>query len=335
MRAELADFRVVEQLGFEPDNDGPHTWLNVRKLGATTPWVAKQLAEHCGIAVRDVGYSGLKDRHAITEQWFSVPLPADDSRLQAGEIAPDVEIVARVPARRKLKRGTHRGNDFELIIRDTALTDNTLAARIDAIRRDGFPNYFGPQRFGREFGNLGLADRAVRGQKLRGPKREYAISAARSFLFNGFVGQRVAERLLLDWQEGDRASLDGSRSHFSVDLDDPDLMSRTANGDIHPSATLWGREGSLLAGPAANREQALIRELGKEAWCDWLERGRSTSMLRPVRVRASALTYQYDAANARLRLQFGLPAGSFATALLAEIVDVRDVRAHSRVSSNT
>ncbi|MEM8982223.1 MAG: tRNA pseudouridine(13) synthase TruD [Pseudomonadota bacterium] len=335
LRVNNADFQVTEQLGFVPDGDGPHTWLRVRKTGATTPWVSKLLAAHCGVAVREVGFSGLKDRYAITEQWFSVPIPAADPRLAVGPIDTDVSILECAAARRKLRRGTHRSNTFALVIRDVSFASEALAERIDRLRRYGFPNYFGRQRFGRDCSNLDLAERLANGGRARGPKREFAVSAARSFLFNGFTARRVGEGRLLEWRDGDRAILAGSRSHFEVDLDDPALPERTAAGDIHPSATLWGQDGSSLSGAAAELERASIDALDKRHWRTWLEQSRSASMLRPVRVMAGDLTYLYDAEAACLRLEFTLPVGSFATALLAELVDVTDTSIHNRVSSNT
>ena len=76
IRTENTDFQVREQLGFNLSGDGEHDYLQVEKDGANTTWVIRRLAKYAGVAVSDVGYAGLKDRHAVTTQWFSVRQPA-------------------------------------------------------------------------------------------------------------------------------------------------------------------------------------------------------------------------------------------------------------------
>ena len=156
-RVRPEDFRVVEVLGFEPSGDGPHRLLRVEKRGCNTGWVAGQLARQLGVRGADVGYSGLKDRNAVTEQWFSVPA-SGPGRLDPDALAAaGIVVLADRPHGRKLRRGVHRANEFRLVLRDVRGDRTTIDDRLAAIAREGVPNAFGPQRFGRGGRNLELA----------------------------------------------------------------------------------------------------------------------------------------------------------------------------------
>src|SRR6185312_9657247 len=165
LRTEPEDFLVEEQLGFAPAGAGQHVLLKVRKRGANTQWVARELARACGCAPRDVGYAGLKDRHALATQWLSV---------RSGEY----EVLEAHRHSRKLPRGALAGNRFIIRIRGTTVEEAPLATRFGAIATRGVPNYFGPQRFGRGGANLRRVSEDVRA--LRPPERGFILSAARS-----------------------------------------------------------------------------------------------------------------------------------------------------------
>ena len=187
IRTTPEDFQVTEELGFEFAGDGEHDYLWIEKTGTNTEWLARQLAKFADVPARDIGYAGLKDRHAITRQWFSVP------RWNSPEWAMmDIEGADLLDVRRhskKLRRGSHKSNAFRLVMRGNQLEKHAeaLAARIAAIRAQGVPNYFGEQRFGRDGANLGLADAWAKGKRLPRHKRSIAISTIRSFVFNEMV----------------------------------------------------------------------------------------------------------------------------------------------------
>ncbi|HEX9208264.1 MAG TPA: tRNA pseudouridine(13) synthase TruD, partial [Steroidobacteraceae bacterium] len=147
IRAQPEDFFVEEILGFEPDGAGNHALLIVEKRGANTGWVAAQLARHAGVNVRDVGFSGHKDRHAVTRQAFTLPASA------SAEIATCLEcrgegyaVLSAARHGRKLRPGSHRANRFVLRVRELAGERAAVEACLQRIRDDGVPNYFGPQR---------------------------------------------------------------------------------------------------------------------------------------------------------------------------------------------
>jgi tRNA pseudouridine13 synthase len=288
IRATAGDFRVDELLRVEFSGDGEHDWLQVEKTGANTDWVARQLARHAGTDPRDVGYSGLKDRHAVTIQWFSVRAPAVTD-WQALNV-DGVRLLDRQRHRRKLRRGTHSANRFRIALRGRDLPgiQGPIEERLALIGGQGIPNYFGEQRFGRGGGNLDLGRAALDGRRLPRHKRSLGLSALRSKAFNDELDERIAAGTWNRMLPGDTANLDGSGSLFPVDEVSEVIERRCAELDIHPTGTL----------PA----------LG--------DRGVAESR-RPLRARVREL--QWTIEDDALWLEFTLGRGSYATAVLREI----------------
>lgn len=306
IRQQPADFEVTEELDIAFSGDGEHDYLWLEKTGTNTEWLARQLAKFAGVPARDVGYAGLKDRHAVTRQWFSVP------RWHApdwGALAIDgVSVLDVRRHQRKLKRGAHRGNRFRLVLRGQALGihENAIEDRLQQIREEGVPNYFGEQRFGREGANIALADSWAAGKRLPRHKRSIAMSTARSFLFNVALQARVANGTWSRMLAGDMANLDGSGSIFSVDEVDPEIARRCAAMDIHPTGILWGDGAARAAVPAEY-----------EHWLVALEKARVEPGTRSLRLKVTAL--EAAIADDAITLGFWLPRGAFATAVLREI----------------
>lgn len=319
LRAEPEDFVVREIPICVPDGSGEHVWLHIRKRNANTEWVARQIARFAGAAPRDVSFAGLKDRRAVTEQWFSVQLPG---RADPDWVRLEVEGVTVLQAARhsrKLRRGALRGNRFEIRVRgfdgDRALTE----ARLRALAARGVPNYFGTQRFGRDGGNLEAAARMLRGEGRRPARHERGLylSAARSHLFNQVLAARVAAGTWDTLLDGDVLQLDGGRAWFVADAGDPDLPRRLQGMEVHPTGPLWGRSDPATQGVARALELACL-EPWRE-WCAGLERAGLEQDRRALRVRAAELSWSW-ADESELSLAFALPSGSYATALLRELV---------------
>ena len=314
IRDEPADFQVIEDLGFDLAGDGEHDFLWVEKVAANTDWVARQLARHAGVRAADVGYSGMKDRHAITRQWFSVP------RRETGWASFAAEGVTILDVRRhhrKLRRGAHAGNSFRIALRTPRATALRQAAeeRLACVADCGVPNYFGPQRFGRDGGNIDLARRLFSGARLKRDKRSIAISAARSFLFNEILSARVADG---SWQQvlpGEVVNLDGSGSVFRADSVDETLERRAREMDIHPTATLWGLR-SEISGEVIETLERNATDVHADLRTG-LERLSVKAAHRPLRMRVADLSWEIE--NDALWLEFTLPPGAFATAVLREI----------------
>jgi tRNA pseudouridine13 synthase len=320
IRREPEDFVVDEILGFEPDGTGGHALLVVEKRGANTGWVAAQLARHAGVAVRDVGFSGHKDRHALTRQAFTLPLPLQADVTECLEWQGEGYVVRTAHRHgRKLRPGSHRANRFEL--RVTALRGERAAIEqcLVAIRELGVPNYFGPQRFGREGSNLRRALEWAGG----GPaprdraQRSFLLSAARSRVFNAVLAARVAagnwDRLLT----GEAVMLDGRRSFFPAGEIDATLNARRVAMDVHPSGPLPGRGDSPATGVARDLEDASVAP--HASLIDLTVGERLDHERRSLRLPVRELDWTFGADDS-LALRFVLPRGTFATAVLHEVL---------------
>ena len=309
------DFIVREWLGFEAEGDGPHWLLTVRKRDANTQWVAREIARLAGVHPREVGYAGLKDRYAVTEQSFTVPVNATDWTGVTGE---GYEVVRAVRHRRKLKIGALKANEFELRLRDVQGEPAALEARLQTIAAQGVPNYFGPQRFGRDGNNLRSALRWFETGARPDDRQQqsFALSAARSALFNQFLARRVELQSWQQLQSGDVANLDGSNSIFDVPALDDVLTQRCAELDIHPSAPLWGRGELRSRGAIAEMEEGIARTHAQLA--NGLETAGLEQERRATRMRVQSLRWHWEARD--LVLHFRLQRGCFATSVLRELV---------------
>lgn len=318
LKATAEDFVVEEELGFEPSGDGPHHYLFVEKTGCNTQWVASRLARHAGVRARDVGYAGLKDRHARTRQWFSVPLRDAAPTDWDGFAAEGVQLLTVTRNRRKLRRGALSGNRFELRLRDVRADRAILESGLERVAADGAPNYFGSQRFGRDGGNLELARRLFDGERLGRREREFALSAARGWLFNQVLARRVRDGSWDRALDGEVLILDGRGSVFHTEADDDSLAARVVSGEVHPTGPLWGRDGPRPAAAAAAAEQAVAAE-----W-EWLAAGLESAGLemarRSLRLVPRALAWSWEDDDC-LRLRFSLPAGEYATTLVRELLE--------------
>jgi tRNA pseudouridine13 synthase len=309
IRTTPDEFDVTEELGFELSGEGEHDYLYVEKTGANTEWVGRQLAQFAAVPAKDVGYSGLKDRHAVTRQWFSVPrwnVPAWDEVEIEGVSILDVQRHSK-----KLRRGVHKANRFRIVLRGELPPIAELECRLALIREQGVPNYFGPQRFGRNGANLELADAWSAGRRLRRHKRSIAISSARSFLFNEQLHARVQDGTWNRIQSGDVANLDGTGSIFDVEVVDDTLIGRCTEMDIHPAGILWGDGLASEDAPP-----------GHENWLQALRKARVKPAHRSLRLRVMDLEWQFG--DDALTLRFGLGRGVFATSVLREIGDVNE-----------
>ncbi len=330
LRAEADDFVVEEDLGFEPGGAGQHVMLRVEKRGMNTQSVAGALARHAGVRSREVGYAGLKDRHARTIQWFSVDLagrPEPDWAELAAELAGSrtaeegFTVLEAHRHGRKLRRGALRGNRFRLRLRGLTGERAAVEARLERVAAAGVPNYFGPQRFGRGGANLTCADALFAGTVVRDRhRRGLYLSAARACLFNQVLSARVGDG---SWQRllpGEAVALTGSHSFFTAEEVDAALEARLAQGDVSPSGPLWGR--GALPSQARAREVELQALAGSGARCDGLERAGLRQERRALVLRPEGLEWGFE--DDVLQLSFALPAGSYATAVVRELV-----RAHA------
>lgn len=319
IRVTPEDFRVSEDLGFEPAGHGEHVLVQIRKRAVNTDWVARRLAAFAGVPLRSVSYSGMKDRFAIAEQWFSVHFPrgVEPNWLACND--PTFEVLRAVRHARKLKRGAHKGNGFRIVIRDVRGDCGEVEARLQHAATHGVPNYFGPQRFGRNGENVARAEAMFLGRERVKDRyrRGLYMSAARAHFFNEVLTVRVARG---DWNKailGDVMMLDGTRSVFRLDTLSNSDDRRIAGLDIHATGPLWGK-GEL---PSGQQVQALEQEVGSRfpVLRDGLEEAGLSQERRALRLRLRLPSLERFG-NGNVIVAFHLPRGTFATTVLRELV---------------
>lgn len=320
-RQSAQDFIVRERLPFEPDGAGEHLLVQVQKTDQNTDWIAKWLARAANVEKRDVGYCGLKDRHAFAYQWFSVPATHGEPDLSE---PPDGTVVLQtVRHGRKLRPGSHSANAFELVLRDIERAEQ-VEAQLLAVQAGGCPNGFGLQRFGREGGNLQAAQQWFAGGKK--PKRHqkgHYLSAARSAIFNCVLARRVSEGTWCSAIEGDILNLAGSGSVFPFDVADGQIAERLQQQDIHITGPMWGKGEALKDVQTQAREGEWLGET-ERALCEGLESNGLRAERRALRMLPQDMQWQWGADQRELTLSFALPPGQFATAVLHELGDFSD-----------
>ncbi|MDX1405252.1 MAG: tRNA pseudouridine(13) synthase TruD [Woeseiaceae bacterium] len=314
IRQSAEDFEVTENLGFPLSGDGEHDYLWLEKRDANSNWVAGRLARHAGIPGRDVGFAGMKDRNALTRQWFSVRRPSSAGTDWSAFDLPGVQILEATRHDRKLKRGALESNRFRIAVRDVDASQATIDEKLAVLKRAGVPNYFGDQRFGRDGDNIRLAKALFAGERLPRHKRSIALSAARAFLFNHILDRRVRDGSWNRLLAGECACLDGSNSFFVVEQPDEELKSRCERLDIHPGGALWGKGDSPCRGEVRELEQAVVQPFGELR--EGLE-ARTELSRRALRLKLHELEWERD--GTCLRLAFHLRRGGYATAFLREL----------------
>ncbi|MBY6198596.1 tRNA pseudouridine(13) synthase TruD [Vibrio hangzhouensis] len=300
-KAANEDFVVKEVLGYEFTGEGEHLMLRVRKSGENTSFVANEIAKVCGVKSKDVGWAGLKDRHAVTEQWLSVHLPKKNlPDFAAFHVQyPSIEVLETAWHNKKLRPGDLAGNQFE--VRLTDISDmGDLEHRLELVKQGGVPNYFGQQRFGRDGGNVEEARRWGRDNvRTRNQnKRSLYLSAARSWIFNHIVSKRIEAQ-----------SFDTKLAGDIVD----------EHGVI--TAALVGDNDLPTQQDALELEQSIV-DLEPELML--LIRGnRMRHDRRQVVLKPESLTTHSEENTATL--SFFLDSGSFATSILRELAIIEEV----------
>ncbi len=319
IRAQADFFRVNEVLPFKPDGSGGHVWLKIQKKGINTDWLALELAKFAGVKPVAIGYAGLKDRHAITTQWFSINLEGFEEPNWSEFENNDIQIIECTRHNKKLKRGVLAGNQFTVRLTNIKGEISHWEQALNIIKQKGVPNYFGEQRFGHHMANLNRVEywfSTGKSPKKR-TQRSLYLSAARSWLFNLVLSERIKQG---NWDQalmGDLMLLTGTKSSlFLVENCDDQLSKRLATMDIHPTGIMWGR------GQPDNKDDSLaIENTVLSDWASWkegLENAGLKQERRALRLFPSDFCWQF-LDNEQLQLTFSLAAGCYATAVLREL----------------
>lgn len=302
LKLENADFRVDEIPQEIPAGEGEHVWLHIEKDGANTAWIAGRLAEFAGVRDMDVGYAGMKDRNAITRQWFSLYLP----RVQEPDFSSlnneEMTVLSQTRHARKLRRGDLLGNRFTLVVRKVEGDRALLEANLEAIKEHGVPNYFGEQRFGYGGGNI-ESGRAMLAGDLRvrnRNKKSIYLSAVRSLVFNDVLAERIRLGLWGKTLAGDL-------------LDDTGAV----------TGPLWGR-GRLTSSEEALALETSIAQQHADL-CDGMEHAGLNQERRALSAKPDGMRWEWhdnDDGTVDLTLTFSLAAGYYATSLIRELMQV-------------
>ncbi len=324
IRTSPADFQVNEQLSVDFTHQGEHLWLLIEKTSTNTNWVAKQLATICQVPQKQVGYAGLKDRHAITTQWFSVQLAkvTDKAKIQAA-LPNEIVLLKLAQHNKKIKTGQLDGNRFNIIVRDVVGDKKQIEENIKHVISNGAPNYFGTQRFGNGMGNIQKAKDWFTGSykvKTRNLK-SLLISTARSHIFNLIVAKRINQGLFNQVMKGDILQLNNSKSWFPhANATESELCRRLKEFDIHITAAMWGENACQAEFDCAKLENAIAEQFPQYAM--GFKKYRLTQERRSLRIVAKNLTHKWQETN--LSLSFELTSGSYATSILREILATSD-----------
>lgn len=327
LRDQKSDFKVFEQLPFLPCGEGEHLFIHIRKTGANTVFVARELAKYFKIKEQLVSYAGLKDRFAVTEQWFGVHVPGKQVYDLSDLSIEGVEVLSYNRHNKKLRTGALTGNRFELILRNVTEL-KALHERWKNIVEYGVPNYFGEQRFGINGGNIDRALELFSGTKVKDKKkRGMYLSAARSCIFNDIISQRIELNHFNEVQIGDVLMLAGTQSVFHLDEVDNSIKQRFIEKDVDITASMWGA-GELMtsAEPQAFEQSVALQHdeftQGLPRFGLKQERRRIRLVIQEadIEVLATSVADQLPA----VKVSFTLSAGSYATTVLRELINYQD-----------
>ena len=299
------DFMVTELPLQRPAGEGEHLWLDVEKNGANTVFVAQQLAEAAGVQEGDVGYAGLKDRYAITRQWFSLYLPKGETPDLTLLQHPEFKVLSQSRHVKKLRRGDLQGNRFRILLRDVAGDRKAMEANLEAVASGGVPNYFGAQRCGHDGGNVEQG-RAMLAREIRvrnAKKKGIYLSAVRALVFNEVLALRI--------QQG----------HWG----------KTLPGDVmdeggRPTGPLWGRGRVSTTDQSQALENAVAARHAR--LCEGMEYAGLDQERRALVALPSGMSWEWPQADC-LVLSFDLPAGNYATSVLKEILHTAEPERHA------
>jgi len=273
-----------------------------------------------------VGYAGLKDRHAVTRQWFSLPINNKEPDLTHLFNKDEFTLVEKGFYGVKLKRGALGGNQFRLVIRNVKGIKADIEQRLELIKNNGVPNYFGQQRFGNDNENLFQAAKLYQtGKRPRNrQKASMYFSASRSYLFNHMLANRVR---MSSWDkpiEGEVFGFSGSLRGFAQEHTDEE-KGRFNEKDIHPTCALWGKGESVAKGELDTIEKSVVE--ANDLFAQGIVRQGMKQERRVSRLLLPDLTWEWSSEEV-LILSFELGSGLFATSVLRELGNIVEVDHH-------
>ncbi|MAT13697.1 MAG: tRNA pseudouridine synthase D [Planctomyces sp.] len=320
LKEEVSDFVVDEIPVYEPSGSGEHLFLWIEKRDVTGPALTQHVARVLEVDANDIGMAGIKDRRGITRQYVSVPIRCE-ARLREVD-TEQIQVLRQSPHQNKLKTGHLRGNRFSILIRDIHANALELAAPIrEQILSVGFPNYFGPQRFGLDGQTVqyGLKTLSLPPRRVRGKRARFELSAVQSWLFNRALAERIEDDLLTTALMGDVMQVRASGGPFVVD-DVEREQARLEAGEIGVSGPIFGPKMKMPCEAALERENRVLHDAGLSL--DDFSRHRKLCAGTRRAYTIVPEEIKLSAEENRLRFEFDLPSGVYATVLLREFMKV-------------
>lgn len=319
IRQELADFVVHEIEAYGPNGSGDHLFVRFEKQGLTTPDAVKSIAKALGCDFNACGWAGLKDRHAITNQWASFFQGTPDKALSLD--LPHIRIESAALHNHKLRTGHLRGNCFQIRIRQAGNELDRIKEIITVLQQQGVPNYYGEQRFGLD--NLSRATQwLIHGTEppKRRFDRKFLVSVLQSAVFNAVLAERIAKKEFATAIDGDLWQKETTGGLFTTtDLDE--ARTRMLRWEISPTGPMLGVKMRWPERDALTRERATAErwQVDDAALRRFGSAGPGTRRsLRVALVDPKVELHPDDPTDVLLR--FTLPAGAYATAVLREIL---------------
>lgn len=332
LKVEPEDFRVVEEPLYPRSGEGQHLYVEIEKRGLNSTEAIERLARRFGFDKRDVGMAGMKDRHAVTRQWLSLPAHLMATLDVVGSVDDQLDILRAELHGNKLRTGHLAGNHFRIIVRNTEVDADVALQRatdlLGVIASTGAPNYFGMQRFGRggstvELG-LGLLrqDKGAKNSVRRKRRlKKLAFNAVQSAIFNGILARRIEQETVADPMMGDRVEWHDERRYLRLDDEDELETGRAAveAGDASISGPLPGPRHPVAAGSPRDLELEVYDEWGVDDETFSVAGKLALGTRRPFTVPVRDASAEIDA-EGQLALAFFLPSGSYATVVLRELM---------------
>ena len=328
------DFIVDEIPLYEFTGEGEHLIVHVRKKDMTTWEMITAIAKYCKIKQRDIGYAGLKDKHAMTMQYISILAKGNEEKLKTFN-HDKIKILSTTRHNNKIRTGHLKGNHFKVRLKKVlGVQKDKLDSVVKWVKKNGVPNYFGNQRFGNHGDNWKEGKSIVEGTlKMRDRKtRTFLINAYQSYLFNNWLSKRIELSMLLEaFSEADsekvfelpKGSLAGTKkqAHFFKVLEG-DLMMHYPFGRVFELESLEEESkrfsefdiapSGLLAGTRVSRTTKTSELLEK----NYDEEIDENGARRYAWIKVTDVKKTYVEEKAHYELEFSLPKGSYATNVL-------------------
>ncbi len=334
-RQNSRDFVVDEIPLYEFSGEGEHLILHIRKKNLTTWEVVDMLSHHLGIKAKEIGYAGLKDKNALTKQYFSVNRQHEE-KMKSFE-REGVKILSTTYHNNKIRTGHLKGNRFFIRVKKVnPVAGKKIDEALKEIKKNGMPNFFGYQRFGNDGDNYKLGEAIVHGRRREKniKLKKLLISSYQSHLFNLWLSRRIEINTLLDnFTSKELSGLLNLSEETIVRLQKQSHPFKLIEGDMmmhYPHGrmfTLEGEEdierfnahgispGGLLVGKKVKRSEGDAYTVEKEFDEDVnIDGGRRYAWIFPEDVEG-----EYKEHEAWYEFHFTLPKGSYATVLIEEI----------------